>query len=163
MHCSGTNLKTSVARVPKQAPLQGGARRKVGLHQRLLMAEYMGGCRAVLYSQSSSPAACPLLLLSARVYRLCHILKKHIQVDFCFDLLFFFELYTSTIKMTRILTACKVVKTLKGRPEFCKVSAGHWSSWRSGTRLLSVKVTVTASRELPWSKRCFGVPRDSLL
>lgn len=92
MHCSGTNLKTSVARVPKQAPLQGGARRKVGLHQRLLMAEYMGGCRAVLYSQSSSPAACPLLLLSARVYRLCHILKKHIQVDFCFDLLFFFKL-----------------------------------------------------------------------
>lgn len=64
----------------------------MGLHQRLLMAEYMGGCRAVLYSQSSSPAACPLLLLSARVYRLCHILKKHIQVDFCFDLLFFFKL-----------------------------------------------------------------------
>ncbi|XP_031409965.1 carbamoyl-phosphate synthase [ammonia], mitochondrial isoform X1 [Meleagris gallopavo] len=41
--------------------------------------------------------------------------------------------------MTRILTACKVVKTLKGRSEFCKVSADHWSFWRSGTRLLSVK------------------------
>uniref|UniRef100_A0A8C9FX14 carbamoyl-phosphate synthase (ammonia) n=1 Tax=Pavo cristatus TaxID=9049 RepID=A0A8C9FX14_PAVCR len=45
--------------------------------------------------------------------------------------------------MTRILTACKVVKTWKGRLEFCKVSADHWSFWRSGTRLLSVKVTVT--------------------
>ncbi|XP_065607249.1 carbamoyl-phosphate synthase [ammonia], mitochondrial [Cyrtonyx montezumae] len=42
--------------------------------------------------------------------------------------------------MTRILTACRVVKTLKGRLEFCKVSADHWSFWRTGTRLLSIKV-----------------------
>lgn len=78
--------------------------------------------------------------------------------------LVFFKLYTSaTIKMTRILTACKVMKTLKGRLEFCKASADHWSFWRSGTRLLSIKVTVTASRDLLWSNRCFGMPRDSLL
>ncbi|XP_068804013.1 carbamoyl-phosphate synthase [ammonia], mitochondrial isoform X2 [Struthio camelus] len=41
--------------------------------------------------------------------------------------------------MTRILTACKVVKTLKGRLEFCNVSADHWSFSRTGTRLLSIK------------------------
>uniref|UniRef100_A0A8B9PNL7 Uncharacterized protein n=1 Tax=Apteryx owenii TaxID=8824 RepID=A0A8B9PNL7_APTOW len=45
--------------------------------------------------------------------------------------------------MTRILTACKVVKTLKGRLEFCNVSADHWSFSRTSTRLLSIKVTVT--------------------
>lgn len=49
--------------------------------------------------------------------------------------------------MTRILTACKVVKSLKGRLEFCNVSADHWSFSRTGTRLLSIKVTVT---ELLW-------------
>uniref|UniRef100_A0A8D0ESH6 Uncharacterized protein n=1 Tax=Strix occidentalis caurina TaxID=311401 RepID=A0A8D0ESH6_STROC len=43
--------------------------------------------------------------------------------------------------MTRILTACKVMKTLKGRLEFCNVSADHWSFSRTGTRLLSIKVT----------------------
>uniref|UniRef100_A0A8D2QH22 Carbamoyl phosphate synthase arginine-specific large chain n=1 Tax=Zonotrichia albicollis TaxID=44394 RepID=A0A8D2QH22_ZONAL len=42
--------------------------------------------------------------------------------------------------MTRILTACKVVKTLKGRLKFCNVSADHWSFSRTGTRLLSIKV-----------------------
>uniref|UniRef100_A0A8C3RCI8 Carbamoyl phosphate synthase arginine-specific large chain n=1 Tax=Cyanoderma ruficeps TaxID=181631 RepID=A0A8C3RCI8_9PASS len=42
--------------------------------------------------------------------------------------------------MTRILTACKVVKTLKGRLKFCNVSADHWSFSRTGTRLLSTKV-----------------------
>ncbi|XP_066178522.1 carbamoyl-phosphate synthase [ammonia], mitochondrial [Sylvia atricapilla] len=42
--------------------------------------------------------------------------------------------------MTRILTACKVVKTLKGRLKFCNVSADHWSCSRTGTRLLSIKV-----------------------
>nr|XP_021142325.1 carbamoyl-phosphate synthase [ammonia], mitochondrial isoform X3 [Columba livia] len=41
--------------------------------------------------------------------------------------------------MTRILTACKVLKTLKGRLEFCNVSADHWSFSRTGTRLLSIK------------------------
>ncbi|XP_074728352.1 carbamoyl-phosphate synthase [ammonia], mitochondrial [Strix uralensis] len=41
--------------------------------------------------------------------------------------------------MTRILTACKVMKTLKGRLEFCNVSADHWSFSRTGTRLLSIK------------------------
>ncbi|KAM8807030.1 carbamoyl-phosphate synthase [ammonia], mitochondrial [Eudromia elegans] len=41
--------------------------------------------------------------------------------------------------MTRILAACKVVKALKGRLEFCNVSAGHWSFSRTGTRLLSIK------------------------
>ncbi|XP_072730373.1 carbamoyl-phosphate synthase [ammonia], mitochondrial [Ciconia boyciana] len=41
--------------------------------------------------------------------------------------------------MTRILTACKVVKTLKGRLEFCNVSADHWSFSRTGTRLSSIK------------------------
>uniref|UniRef100_A0A8C6Z9U2 Uncharacterized protein n=1 Tax=Nothoprocta perdicaria TaxID=30464 RepID=A0A8C6Z9U2_NOTPE len=45
--------------------------------------------------------------------------------------------------MTRILTACKVAKALKGRLEFCTVSAHHWSFPRTGTRLLSIKVTVT--------------------
>lgn len=44
--------------------------------------------------------------------------------------------------MTRILTACKVVKTLKGRLKFCNVSADHWSFSRTGTRLMSIKVTV---------------------
>uniref|UniRef100_A0A663LXU9 Uncharacterized protein n=1 Tax=Athene cunicularia TaxID=194338 RepID=A0A663LXU9_ATHCN len=53
--------------------------------------------------------------------------------------------------MTRILTACKVMKTLKGRLEFCNVSADHWSFSRTGTRLLSIKVTVT---ELLWLNRC---------
>uniref|UniRef100_A0A8C3JA12 Uncharacterized protein n=1 Tax=Calidris pygmaea TaxID=425635 RepID=A0A8C3JA12_9CHAR len=48
--------------------------------------------------------------------------------------------------MTRILTACKVVKTLKGRLEFCNVSADHRSFSRTGTRLLSIKVTVTEFR-----------------
>ncbi|XP_056352515.1 carbamoyl-phosphate synthase [ammonia], mitochondrial [Oenanthe melanoleuca] len=42
--------------------------------------------------------------------------------------------------MTRILTACKVVKTLEGRLKFCNVSADHWSFSRTGTRLLSIKV-----------------------
>ncbi|KAL9848582.1 carbamoyl-phosphate synthase [ammonia], mitochondrial [Geothlypis trichas] len=42
--------------------------------------------------------------------------------------------------MTRILTACKVVKTLKGRLKFCNVSADHWSFSRTGTRLMSIKV-----------------------
>ncbi|KAM6348489.1 carbamoyl-phosphate synthase [ammonia], mitochondrial [Alca torda] len=42
--------------------------------------------------------------------------------------------------MTRILTACKVVKTLKGRLEFCNVSADRRSFSRTGTRLLSTKV-----------------------
>ncbi|XP_005428019.1 carbamoyl-phosphate synthase [ammonia], mitochondrial [Geospiza fortis] len=42
--------------------------------------------------------------------------------------------------MTRILTACKMVKTLKGRLKFCNVSADHWSFSRTGTRLLSIKV-----------------------
>ncbi|KAM6307660.1 carbamoyl-phosphate synthase [ammonia], mitochondrial [Aegotheles albertisi] len=41
--------------------------------------------------------------------------------------------------MTRILTACKVAKTLKGRLEFCNVSADRWSFSRTGTRLLSIK------------------------
>ncbi|XP_071602987.1 carbamoyl-phosphate synthase [ammonia], mitochondrial [Heliangelus exortis] len=41
--------------------------------------------------------------------------------------------------MTRILTACKVVKALKGRLEFCNVFADHWSFSRTGTRLLSIK------------------------
>ncbi|XP_049658643.1 carbamoyl-phosphate synthase [ammonia], mitochondrial [Accipiter gentilis] len=41
--------------------------------------------------------------------------------------------------MTRILTACKVVKTLKVRLQFCSVSADHWSFSRTGTRLLSSK------------------------
>ncbi|XP_075367622.1 carbamoyl-phosphate synthase [ammonia], mitochondrial [Mycteria americana] len=41
--------------------------------------------------------------------------------------------------MTRILTACKVVKTLKGRLEFCNGSADHWSFSRTGTRLSSIK------------------------
>uniref|UniRef100_A0A8C9MMD7 Uncharacterized protein n=1 Tax=Serinus canaria TaxID=9135 RepID=A0A8C9MMD7_SERCA len=45
--------------------------------------------------------------------------------------------------MTGILTACKVVKALKGRLKFCNVSADHWSFSRTGTRLLSIKVTVT--------------------
>uniref|UniRef100_A0A8D2PIA7 Uncharacterized protein n=1 Tax=Zosterops lateralis melanops TaxID=1220523 RepID=A0A8D2PIA7_ZOSLA len=45
--------------------------------------------------------------------------------------------------MTRILTACKVVKTLKGRLKFCNVSADHWSFSRTGTRLLSIKVIMT--------------------
>uniref|UniRef100_A0A803Y3F0 Uncharacterized protein n=1 Tax=Meleagris gallopavo TaxID=9103 RepID=A0A803Y3F0_MELGA len=58
--------------------------------------------------------------------------------------------------MTRILTACKVVKTLKGRSEFCKVSADHWSFWRSGTRLLSVKVTVTANLSEPEARGLLG-------
>uniref|UniRef100_A0A8C3NGA9 Uncharacterized protein n=1 Tax=Geospiza parvula TaxID=87175 RepID=A0A8C3NGA9_GEOPR len=44
--------------------------------------------------------------------------------------------------MTRILTACKMVKTLKGRLKFCNASADHWSFSRTGTRLLSIKVTV---------------------
>lgn len=64
-----------------------------------------------------------------------------------------FSYPSATLKMTRILTACKVVKTLKGRLEFCKVSADHWSFSRTGTRLLSIKVTVTANRELLWSDR----------
>ncbi|XP_059724267.1 carbamoyl-phosphate synthase [ammonia], mitochondrial isoform X2 [Haemorhous mexicanus] len=42
--------------------------------------------------------------------------------------------------MTRVLTACKVLKTLKGRLKFCNVSADHWSFSRTGTRLLSIKV-----------------------
>ncbi|XP_064019992.1 carbamoyl-phosphate synthase [ammonia], mitochondrial [Pogoniulus pusillus] len=42
--------------------------------------------------------------------------------------------------MTRILTACKVLKALKGRLEFCNVSADPWSFSRTGTRLLSIKV-----------------------
>ncbi|XP_074450646.1 carbamoyl-phosphate synthase [ammonia], mitochondrial [Larus michahellis] len=41
--------------------------------------------------------------------------------------------------MTRILTACKVMKTLKGRLEFCNVSADRRSFSRTGTRLLSTK------------------------
>ncbi|XP_009995229.1 PREDICTED: carbamoyl-phosphate synthase [ammonia], mitochondrial [Chaetura pelagica] len=41
--------------------------------------------------------------------------------------------------MTRILTACKVLKTLQGRLEFCNVSADRWSFSRAGTRLLSTK------------------------
>lgn len=45
--------------------------------------------------------------------------------------------------MTRILTACKVVKILKGRLKFCNVSADHWSFSRTGTRLLSIKVIMT--------------------
>ncbi|KAF2987333.1 hypothetical protein EK904_002370 [Melospiza melodia maxima] len=47
---------------------------------------------------------------------------------------------SAAFKMTRILTACKVVKTLKGRLKFCNVSADHWSFSRTGTRLLSIKV-----------------------
>ncbi|XP_074950143.1 carbamoyl-phosphate synthase [ammonia], mitochondrial isoform X1 [Phalacrocorax aristotelis] len=46
--------------------------------------------------------------------------------------------------MTRILTACKVVKTLKGRLEFCNVSADHWSFSRTGTRLLSIKAQTAS-------------------
>ncbi|KFO96907.1 hypothetical protein N300_15370, partial [Calypte anna] len=46
---------------------------------------------------------------------------------------------SAAFKMTRILTACKVVKALKGRLEFCNVSADHWSFSRTGTRLLSIK------------------------
>ncbi|GAB0191795.1 carbamoyl-phosphate synthase, mitochondrial [Grus japonensis] len=46
---------------------------------------------------------------------------------------------SATFKMTRILTACKVAKALKGRLEFCNVSADHWSFSRTGTRLLSIK------------------------
>uniref|UniRef100_A0A803VR77 Uncharacterized protein n=1 Tax=Ficedula albicollis TaxID=59894 RepID=A0A803VR77_FICAL len=49
--------------------------------------------------------------------------------------------------MTRILTACKVVKTLEGRLKFCNVSADHWSFSRTGTRLLSIKVTVVVLEE----------------
>ncbi|XP_005279740.2 carbamoyl-phosphate synthase [ammonia], mitochondrial [Chrysemys picta bellii] len=42
--------------------------------------------------------------------------------------------------MTRILTACKVVKTLKDGFEFCSVTAHHhWRLARTGTRFLSVK------------------------
>uniref|UniRef100_A0A8C4TS29 Carbamoyl phosphate synthase arginine-specific large chain n=1 Tax=Falco tinnunculus TaxID=100819 RepID=A0A8C4TS29_FALTI len=41
--------------------------------------------------------------------------------------------------MTRILTACKVLKTLKGRLEFCNASSEDWSFSRTGTRLLSIK------------------------
>ncbi|XP_051642703.1 carbamoyl-phosphate synthase [ammonia], mitochondrial isoform X4 [Manacus candei] len=41
--------------------------------------------------------------------------------------------------MTRILTACKVVKTLKGKLKFCNMSADHWSFSRTGPRLLSIK------------------------
>ncbi|XP_041343663.1 carbamoyl-phosphate synthase [ammonia], mitochondrial [Pyrgilauda ruficollis] len=47
---------------------------------------------------------------------------------------------SAAFKMTRILTACKVVKILKGRLKFCNVSADHWSFSRTGTRLLSIKV-----------------------
>uniref|UniRef100_A0A452HDJ9 Uncharacterized protein n=1 Tax=Gopherus agassizii TaxID=38772 RepID=A0A452HDJ9_9SAUR len=46
--------------------------------------------------------------------------------------------------MTRILTACKVVKTLKDGFEFCNVAAHHhWHLARTGTRFLSVKVIIT--------------------
>ncbi|PKU33599.1 carbamoyl-phosphate synthase [Limosa lapponica baueri] len=51
----------------------------------------------------------------------------------------FISYRSATFKMTRILTACKVVKTLKGRLEFCNVSADHRSFSRTGTRLLSIK------------------------
>ncbi|XP_064518016.1 carbamoyl-phosphate synthase [ammonia], mitochondrial isoform X2 [Pseudopipra pipra] len=46
---------------------------------------------------------------------------------------------SAAFKMTRILTACKVVKTLKGKLKFCNVSADHWSFSRTGPRLLSIK------------------------
>ncbi|XP_071418220.1 carbamoyl-phosphate synthase [ammonia], mitochondrial [Pithys albifrons albifrons] len=42
--------------------------------------------------------------------------------------------------MARISTACKVMKTLKGKLKFCNVSADHWSFPRTGPRLLSIKV-----------------------
>lgn len=44
--------------------------------------------------------------------------------------------------MTRILTACKVVKTLKSGFGFANVTAKRqWDFSRPGIRLLSVKVT----------------------
>ncbi|XP_027492701.1 carbamoyl-phosphate synthase [ammonia], mitochondrial isoform X2 [Corapipo altera] len=46
---------------------------------------------------------------------------------------------SAAFKMTRILTACKVVKTLKGKLKFCNMSADHWSFSRTGPRLLSIK------------------------
>ncbi|XP_069716660.1 carbamoyl-phosphate synthase [ammonia], mitochondrial [Phaenicophaeus curvirostris] len=46
----------------------------------------------------------------------------------------------AAFKMTRILMACKVARTLKSRLEFCNASADHWSFSRTGTRLLSIKV-----------------------
>ncbi|XP_027533796.1 carbamoyl-phosphate synthase [ammonia], mitochondrial isoform X2 [Neopelma chrysocephalum] len=46
---------------------------------------------------------------------------------------------SAAFKMTGILTACKVVKTLKGKLKFCNVSADHWSFSRTGPRLLSIK------------------------
>ncbi|XP_051480063.1 carbamoyl-phosphate synthase [ammonia], mitochondrial isoform X2 [Apus apus] len=46
---------------------------------------------------------------------------------------------SAAFKMTRILTACKVLKTVQSRLEFCNVSADRWSFSRAGTRLLSTK------------------------
>lgn len=48
--------------------------------------------------------------------------------------------------MTRILTACKVVKTLKTGFGFTNVTAQHqWKFSRPGVRLLSVKVIFSYS------------------
>ncbi|XP_006022338.2 carbamoyl-phosphate synthase [ammonia], mitochondrial isoform X1 [Alligator sinensis] len=41
--------------------------------------------------------------------------------------------------MTRILTTCKMVKTLKNRAGLCKANAPCWNLLRTGTRLLSIK------------------------
>lgn len=100
----------------------------------------------MLYSQSGEPAVplFPFPVICRGILSAPNLEEIHTSRFFCFLFCSLnFSYSSAAFEMTRILTACKVVKTLKGRLKFCNVSADHWSFSRTGTRLLSTKVIMT--------------------